>query len=630
MHKFLRQELKGYKSLLWIVFFAIGAQYLLIRIPRGHRETIVASVNGVPISAHEFNQQARKLQALMARYSGGKNNQIALDMLLQRVAKESLLVQNAEKNGFAVGKESLSQEVFSMLPPHCFKADGTLNMEAYQQVLQSRGDTIHTFEREQEHRIKLGSFQELLAESVAIPDWLGEFNKEHRENKRKYHILSIPFDEIERTLEKKEISDEELKSYFQAHQEEYRSVETKKVRYFAVSYEDFKKNTSFSDEELEAYYHKNKHRLFTDRPEVSIRQIVFNKVKNKTDVAIEAKKRAEAALGILKAEPGQFEALAKKESDDLETAKKGGFYGVIKKDVLPGAVERAAYRLRAEGDVSGLLDTKEAYVIIQLVKRMEQEAKSFASVRSEIIESLKKEQVDRRLIAQMRSFVRAARQDAAALEAASQEFGGSWKEVSLSSVDQFKDDEVMQSLKQAAFAKGIKKGSVSSASSKKGALLFEVLDVIAPAIPSFKEVKEDVLYNYRALTAKKEAKNIARELHKKILAGEALHALGYKVIESSFVDEVALRKESKKYPGLKKEVLLLDNSKQVLRSHDEQAYYLIQLAEVSEKEASKPSVKRKSSLALMQEERKRMTQEAFIAYLEKNATIVYNNKVLHP
>ncbi len=114
---------------------------------------------------------------------------------------------------------------------------------------------------------------------------------------------------------------------------------------------------------------------------------------------------------------------------------------------------------------------------------------------------------------------------------------------------------------------------------------------------------------------------IAKELHKKALSGETLSSLGYKVSETGFLDGAALRKEIKKFPGLKKEVLFLTDNKQVMRAHEESAYYLIQLVDSNEKSSAKNAAQ---MLSLLQEERKRMTQEAFIAYLEKNATIVYN------
>ena len=93
----------------------------------------------------------------------------------------------------------------------------------------------------------------------------------------------------------------------------------------------------------------------------------------------QARAKAEKLLAELKG-GADFEALAKKESDDPGSATNGGDVGFFGKGRMVKPFEDAAFALEKPGDLSGLVETQFGFHIIKLVERRAAGQRPYAEV----------------------------------------------------------------------------------------------------------------------------------------------------------------------------------------------------------------------------------------------------------
>lgn len=94
----------------------------------------------------------------------------------------------------------------------------------------------------------------------------------------------------------------------------------------------------------------------------------------------EAKAKADALLAQIKG-GASFEALAKAQSDDIETGASGGDLGYFGEGKMVKPFEDAVNALKNPGDVSGVVETQFGYHLIKLESRREAGLLPYAEVR---------------------------------------------------------------------------------------------------------------------------------------------------------------------------------------------------------------------------------------------------------
>jgi len=170
-----------------------------------------------------------------------------------------------------------------------------------------------------------------------------------------------------------------------------------------------KKKAEVSEEELKRYYEKNRE-SFREPDKVKLREI-FIAVPYDADYETIQKKKARALEVLKKVEAGEdFAGLAWNYSED-PYAVKGGDIGFVHRGRLEPAIEEVAFRLK-KGQTSGLIEVKAGYFIIKVedfipsrllgfdeIKdklRKKLEAKRRREIREELIKELKKKAVIKR------------------------------------------------------------------------------------------------------------------------------------------------------------------------------------------------------------------------------------------
>ena len=156
-------------------------------------------------------------------------------------------------------------------------------------------------------------------------------------------------------------------------------------------------------EEIQKYY--DEHKAEFVRPEqVALRSIEINTTgKDEAEVA-ELKKKAETALKRIQ-DGEDFGEIAKRYSDG-STAKQGGYLGVYKRGELSKELEDTVFTLKKNG-LTGVMETKQGFLIMQVLEHYDEGEQSLAKVENEINEKL----YEKRMEPALREYLKTLREE---------------------------------------------------------------------------------------------------------------------------------------------------------------------------------------------------------------------------
>jgi peptidyl-prolyl cis-trans isomerase SurA len=146
-------------------------------------------------------------------------------------------------------------------------------------------------------------------------------------------------------------------------------------------------------DEIAKYYEAHKKDYI--RPEqVALREIVVTTEGKKDSELPDLKKKAETALKRVK-DGEEFGEIAKRFSDG-STAKQGGFLGVYKRGELSKELEDTVFKMK-KNDLTDVMDTKQGYLILQVLEHYDEGEQSLAKVEGEITDKLYSERMEPKL-----------------------------------------------------------------------------------------------------------------------------------------------------------------------------------------------------------------------------------------
>ncbi|MBL4588407.1 SurA N-terminal domain-containing protein [Candidatus Babeliales bacterium] len=625
MNKFLRQELKNWNFLLWFVLIAIGVNSVM-HLFQSSRETIVATINGSKITAHELQRgvvQEKSMRDMLAQYLGQKfNAPVEPEAVLKKMVQHEVVGYHAYQTGARIGDDAVAQHLFNMLPAFVTQKDGTVNSNAYTEYVRSQGFTVSEFEKMEETRLLQSFLHNALYTSVVMPDWFlqAEWNK--RFDQKKYSVGTISYDSIKKQIDTSELSDDKLRSYFEGRQEVYRIPENRTIQYAEISFKDYADRSDFSEEEVKSFYERYKKRYFSTAPDASISEIFISSEGNEN-----ASKEIQDVYNKVKSDSSLFIDFAQKHARDDESAKKSGLIKSVKKGEVSENIRRTALRIKKEGDLSDIVTLHNGYAILKLEKKSEPVVRSLHDVRKDVVSRLKSGQSSRQLVSQIRQIIRASKNEPTIIFDKMKELGASWKKATYARDE---DQEGIEGkLAIAAFGRGLQEGSVHFVQGQSSVVAFKVEDISISEIPAFKKVRSNILNDYIREDVENQAKIKARSIQQQVLNGASLKDMDCLVKDTAFMNEKELENQLKSHDSYSSKMLLLKDKSQVLRHHNESGYYVIQLIDTKENDSAATfSEEKKKEFALHQEAYKEIWLGIFIAYLEKNATIVYNTQIL--
>jgi len=188
-------------------------------------------------------------------------------------------------------------------------------------------------------------------------------------------------------------TDADVDKYYKdpANAREFQAPEQASVEYLVFDLDTIAKRVTLADEAVrKAYEDENTRYTTPEERRASHILIKADKDTSATDRA-KAKAKAEALLTEVKQNPASFADLARKNSQDAISAEKGGDTDLYvgRKDT-DKPYEDALFALK-KGDISGVVETKDGYFIIQLTDVRGGQKRPFEEVRAELESDLRKQ-----------------------------------------------------------------------------------------------------------------------------------------------------------------------------------------------------------------------------------------------
>jgi peptidyl-prolyl cis-trans isomerase D len=448
----------------------------------------IAKVEGQDITANEFRRTYQaQLRAYRSAYGGQMNEQLLKQLgveqqILQQMVDERAALAEARRVGISVNDAEVRQRILSI---PAFQENGQfIGEQRYQQLLRMQNPPMTPAEFEENVRRQL-TIQKLRS---SITDWLSVPDKEleqeyrRRNDKVKLAVVSLTADSLRSQVA---VNDADVSGYFEAHKDEFKIPEKRKIRYLLIDIEAMRAKIVVPAADIERAYNNSIEQYST--PEQVRASHILLKTEGKDDAAVKAK--AEDLLKQARA-GADFAELAKKYSEDEASAKNGGDLDYFGRGRMVAEFDQAAFSLEP-GKISDLIKTQYGYHIIKVVDKKSATTRPLAEVRQQIHDQLSYERAQ----AQAGDLAQALEKDVkspADLDRVAKEKGLTVQESGF-----FARDEPILGLgpspEAASRAFDMKQGEVAGPLRSSRGFVFETLVARQdPYVPKLDEVKERV------------------------------------------------------------------------------------------------------------------------------------------
>lgn len=387
----IRDKSQGW--LTWTIVIVITAVFALWGIHSylysSQPDQSVAKVNGVKISRQQFSSVYNRLKQAQRQHLGAhyvfsaESNKILKENALQSMIMSLVVTQAAHKNGFRVGTD-LIESTIAQMP--AFQVNGIFSKSLFDRALNNMLTSVNEFFAELRSMILADQLKYgIVGTSFVLSD------EAHRimqllDQERQFDYMRIPLSHF---ASKIHITEEMEKTYYQTHQDDFKTKDQVGVEYVSLSLTNLMQKIHPTDSELQTYY--NTHISTYTRPKRwKIDHIFIAVSPSATKKEIKAAEEKADAV-YQKTQTGvSFEKLAKQYSDESHPS--------ISEDKMPwiSAMEldetwRAVLNNLKPNAVSEPFKTNRGFEIVKMIAIQKAEVNSYEKVRSEVLQSVRGE-----------------------------------------------------------------------------------------------------------------------------------------------------------------------------------------------------------------------------------------------
>ncbi|UEG59665.1 MULTISPECIES: SurA N-terminal domain-containing protein [Stutzerimonas stutzeri subgroup] len=348
-----------------------------------------AEVNGEEISRYDLDQAMNMQRRQLAQQLGQDfdasllDDRLLRDSALGSLIDRMLLLQSAKSANFAFSSEALDQLI---LQTPEFQVDGAFSAARFDQVIQQMGYSRLQFRQLLEQEMLIGQLRAGISGTGFVTDQQVDNFARLEMQTRDFATLTLPAQQ-----EAIEVGDEQIKEYYEANADRFRTPEQVIVEYVELKKESFFDQVEVSDEELQELYQKQIANLAEQRRAAHILIETGGELSDD-----EAKAKIDEIATRVK-NGDDFAAVAKEASQDPGSASEGGDLGFAGPGVYDPAFEDALYALN-EGEVSAPVKSEFGWHIIKLLGVQSPEVPAFESLKPQLVRELKAQQVEQRFV----------------------------------------------------------------------------------------------------------------------------------------------------------------------------------------------------------------------------------------
>lgn len=333
-------------------------------------------VDDTEITHQEFYDKKREVENRYRQMFGPQYEALAKQFnlnvpqnVVDGMIENALLVSDARKRGFEASDEEVIAAFTKMFPG------------GYDPSMERLLD-------ETEKSIVRANLEEPLQDSANASQ--REARAVWIKNNTIYNVSYIELDPKNYLGSVQTPSDEQLKTFYDDHSEEFKLPARASYEYVAFKPENFLKEIDIPQDEIEFYYTDNQSK-FENPEQLKLKHIQFLYPKESDPKKMD-EVRQKATEVYEKAKGGEaFNALVQKFSDDYTTRSSNGDLGWVPKGRYSKIFDEKTYAVK-NGGLADLIETDYGFHIVQVEGYKESSLKPLASVQDEIREVLKKEQ----------------------------------------------------------------------------------------------------------------------------------------------------------------------------------------------------------------------------------------------
>lgn len=289
--------------------------------------------------------------------------------VLNGLIEQKLLLSSSHSLGQTISDTALS-EIIQSTP--AFQRDGRFDNEHYGLVLARVGLSPARYEAQLRNDMLnqelINNIQQTSVVTTANLDSVVMLEKQTRDIA--YGVISAQEQSAKVT-----VADDDVKSYFDEHQDNYLAPERVVVDYIELSIDQLKNDVVIDDETLKQFYADNQDQ-FTGPVQRRVSHILIEESDEALTTITAVKQRLDNGE--------DFAELAKELSQDSGSAQQGGDLEFIQRGQMDTAFEEAAFALESIGDVSEPVETEFGYHLVKLTDTQAAEEQSFSDVQQEV------------------------------------------------------------------------------------------------------------------------------------------------------------------------------------------------------------------------------------------------------
>jgi len=454
---------------------------------------VLATIGDQEVTVDEVQRQAKSM--IRQQFpQGGAQAQMLMPYFASQAAEQLIskkaVIAEAHRMGLRVSDEEVREELQQgQLGATLFPGGKFVGQEEYENLVQRYFELpVPQFEQLVKDDILIHKLQALVMSGAFVGDQEVRDEFVRRTTKVKFEYAVLTQADILKGLHP---TDQELKAYYDRNKATYNNAipEKRQIKYAIVESSRMESATSVSPADVQAYYdeHRDEYRV---SEQVKVAHILIKTplpaagAKEDEKAVADAHKKAEDVLKEVKA-GGDFAKLAEKNSDDPGSAKSGGELGWIGRGRTVPEFEKAAFSL-PKGQTSDLVKSSYGFHIIRVEDKQEAHLKTLAEVKTEIETKVKQQKVARATEAAANALLSQARTDgfdkaaaAKGVQAITTEFfSRGANPPGLAASPQLTDAIFNESEKSPPDVVQIPQGYV----------VFQLLSVLPPATPTFEEI----------------------------------------------------------------------------------------------------------------------------------------------
>lgn len=618
-----------YRYIVFFMVFIIAASMVSSMLVKSDRvgESWAIRVNGAEISYQDFNREATKqteyLTHMRAQYGQYADllfqsmgwptdpKARALDILI----KEELVNQYGDMLGMVISPTYMTtvinnasfvkQNLGHVVPSFAFDQAGMLDMNVIKSFLHQNGISAQQFEKNIERALMQLQVMEIVSNASYTPlfDIKQQFIAKNLAKTFSFLVFSL--DQFLAMEKKNAVSDEDLQVFYNAQNTQFRRYWVPEKRTASVwTFEPKQYNVVISDEEIARYYEDNKLKNYVLDPlKVEVEKIALNTLENTENLSFD-----EIRQSLI----NNTSSVWAKEWKPMKPFARGEHKGEL---------EKAAFVLQNEGEISPVFETNDGPVVIKLVKRIARTYKPLSAVKNDIKMTLVNKAFKKSFAKDIKSLLQ-----------------GDQK-----AIESFIADKVGKKEVKNGIAKGESKLSQELFSLKKGqyafyldgetGVLVMLSDIAERYLPDLNSIKETVKGDYYEYRAKNSLDKTMTEVER------AAETKTFQELQSIFggtlqtiplinsMDHKKLQDLDKK--GLPvREMISLEKVGSLIVAQNERDSVLVRLDEIEAFDENKFLTAKKEIETQAGAVRRRLFVDGFVASLHRNATIETNGSII--